>query len=293
MSKILVERPRIGHANGEATSRHSRRTFKQELRFAGHDEEVDCGHGNTESMSAKTRGHPKRHNKELNENLKPLQRFLRSRVGKPWNKVYSEIMAGLNMQNAVQYHVWQHLIDFGEVETKTYMEGNTVMVGRGCPRPIGSFYDREEFYVHPKTGLLCVATGPSWKVRRTAPSSQLSYIDPKKPLVQYHQIDDVWYEIHFRRATDDEMKKKQFGHYVRGYDRVARKTLYKWELLESPLVNDLNKGRFYKNNWRVNQLWDCCEKLFGGPYLPLRKQQIGTRKIRRIKNLLTDKKKAA
>ena len=293
MSKVLVERPRVGHDTGERVSRHARRTYKQNLRLVKDDEDSNFDSGaNTESISAHTKGHPKRYSKELNENLKPLRRFLRSRLGKPWDKVYSEIMAGFNMQNAVQYHVWQHLINFGEVETKTYMEGNTVMIWGGCPRSVGSWY-RDEFYVHPKTGLLCVAAGRSWKDRRTAPSSQLSYIDPKKPLIQYHQIDDIWYEVQFRRATDDEMAKKQFGHYVRDYDRVLNKIVYKWQFVESSLANELKKGRGFEGNWRVNQLWNCCENLFGGPYLPLRKQQIGTREIRRIEKFLAEKKKAA
>jgi hypothetical protein len=297
MSKVLVERPRAGHRSGEMTSRHARRTYNQNLRHVGDEDNYrfDAG-GNTESISAKTR-HPKRSPKEFNENLNPLRRFLRSRLGQPWDKVYSEIMAGLNMKNTAQYHVWQHLISLGEVETKTYMEGNTIMIAGSSPREVGDWYT-EEFYVHPKTGVLCSSPSrrPSWFFDRNKKmtQTQLSYIDSKKPLTQYHQINNIWYEIQFRRPTDDEMKKKQFGCYVRRYNLVTSKIEYRWELLQSPIANDLAEGRLYRNEIEYGaNLWNCCYKMFGGNYLPLRKRQIGSREIRRIESLLSEKKKAA
>lgn len=58
--------------------------------------------------------------KELNENLAPLYRYLRSQVGRPWNKVYSDIrqMVGKN-PNAVKGHILQHLYGFGGVHLYT------------------------------------------------------------------------------------------------------------------------------------------------------------------------------
>lgn len=35
--------------------------------------------------------------KVLNENLTPLRRYLERQVGRPWNKVYSEIAVGLKV----------------------------------------------------------------------------------------------------------------------------------------------------------------------------------------------------
>jgi len=50
--------------------------------------------------------------KQLNETLAPLRRFLRSRVGQPWDKVYSEISENLKASNPVQQHVRDHLKDY-------------------------------------------------------------------------------------------------------------------------------------------------------------------------------------
>lgn len=50
--------------------------------------------------------------KVLNENLAPLRRYLEAQVGRPWNKVYSEIAANLRVSSTVQQHVRDHLKDF-------------------------------------------------------------------------------------------------------------------------------------------------------------------------------------
>src|SRR6202047_4117718 len=50
--------------------------------------------------------------KELNENLAPLRRYLERQVGRPWNKVYSEIARQFHADSTVQQHVRGHLRDF-------------------------------------------------------------------------------------------------------------------------------------------------------------------------------------
>lgn len=49
---------------------------------------------------------------DLNENLQPLRRFLEGQVGRPWNKVYGEIRAGIDTGNEVQAHVLTHIENF-------------------------------------------------------------------------------------------------------------------------------------------------------------------------------------
>jgi hypothetical protein len=50
--------------------------------------------------------------KMLNENLAPLRRFLERQIGRPWDKVYSEIAERLRVDSTVQQHVREHLRDF-------------------------------------------------------------------------------------------------------------------------------------------------------------------------------------
>lgn len=89
MSKILVERPRAG--GSKHGIRNNRRVTKQ-LLSSNPEIEVDSFKG--------IRKVHKIHNdqKELNENLKPLVRFLHSRIGQKWDDVYSEIMKNMNLQ---------------------------------------------------------------------------------------------------------------------------------------------------------------------------------------------------
>src|SRR4051812_32542010 len=53
--------------------------------------------------------------KWLSEHLAPLRRFLWSQVGRPWDKVFSEICQHIRLDSAVQSHVRDHLKDFVEV----------------------------------------------------------------------------------------------------------------------------------------------------------------------------------
>lgn len=49
--------------------------------------------------------------KSLNENLRPLRRYLLRQAGRPWDKVHSEIRARLDAGSVVKAHVLQHLFD--------------------------------------------------------------------------------------------------------------------------------------------------------------------------------------
>jgi hypothetical protein len=88
------------------------------------------------------------------ENLAPLRRFLRSRVGRPWNDVHHEICALLNVRSAVQKHVLDHIREMVEV--------NVVMVDGVPHHKPGHWYGGSpivrnrwrEFYVCPLTGAL-------------------------------------------------------------------------------------------------------------------------------------------
>ncbi len=55
--------------------------------------------------------------KWLNENLAPLKRFLGKQVGRPWDKVYSEIAENLKPTSTVQQHVRDHIEDFVALKT--------------------------------------------------------------------------------------------------------------------------------------------------------------------------------
>jgi hypothetical protein len=139
MAKVIVERPRIGsRMRGE--SKGYRRSMQLVVR-----EELPYREG----MKRRHQGHPK----YLNEHLGPLRRYLDSQVGRPWNKVFSEICAHINRSSAVQDHVRNHVAD--------YVATHVVLIegvpchgeGRSYGRPLGQF-NWAQWYVCPRTGIL-------------------------------------------------------------------------------------------------------------------------------------------
>lgn len=141
MAKVIVERPRHG-------SRLRSVKFAARVRPAGDVEDFDLAPPGD------------RDEKSLNENLAPLRRYLDRQVGRPWDKVYSEIRANLDTRKATQLHILQHLRDY--VQTHCWMKGRTVMANRRWfgVDPV------EGLYVHPKTGILRRAPERKWDRER-------------------------------------------------------------------------------------------------------------------------------
>jgi hypothetical protein len=140
MARVVVERPRIPAFNVRK----------------GRDRLLD----DLPAYEGMRRGHALRGDrKELNENLAPLRRFLESQVGRPWDKIYSEIATHLRVDSAVQQHVRDHLRDFVAIKPRFVMQGWR-STGRGA-----LWWQR--LYVNPVTGLLCRTDQlPEEKARR-------------------------------------------------------------------------------------------------------------------------------
>jgi hypothetical protein len=98
--------------------------------------------------------------------LGPLRRFLRSRVGRPWNKVYAEVCAEIRRESAVQDHLRDHLLQ--EVSTCVVLIDGVPCSGEGRDygMPLGRW--RGGFYVCPKTGLLRTIKVRSRRKTKTA-----------------------------------------------------------------------------------------------------------------------------
>jgi hypothetical protein len=135
------------------------------------------------------------HTKRLNEHLGPLRRYLDSQVGRPWNKVFSEICAHIDRSSAVQDHVRDHVAEY--VATRVleidgepcYAEGH-YFYGRPL-REIRWIY----WYVCPRSGIL----------KRVKPRKRSGDRMPNPPAaprfvsvsdsLQCRQIDGVWHVV--------------------------------------------------------------------------------------------------
>ena len=130
--------------------------------------------------------------KRLNENLQPLVRFLRSRVGRPWDEVRSEIAAQISCKSAVQKHVLDHLRDY--VVQNVRIVGSTVEpIQYRWPGRVESVGMRFSFYVDPDTRALRLAP-PAPRKRRAKEE-----VDPDRRVLsrerELRRIEGIWYRI--------------------------------------------------------------------------------------------------
>ncbi len=136
MSKVIVERPRWGSSLPSRKKGYHKYLQK-------HADDLP----QREPMPGRWRGRQR----SLNENLGPMKRFLRSNVGRPWNKVHQELCEHISFNNAVQSHVLDHIYDFvdrhvewvdGVLYAQRSWGGSRIRVQSGC------------MYICPETGLL-------------------------------------------------------------------------------------------------------------------------------------------
>jgi hypothetical protein len=138
MAKVVTERPRRGHGN--PGKKWGRRLRKNE-----YDAE---DHGPSRAPIA--RHHQYGWNaKEFSDLLGPLRRYLRKQVGRPWDKVWSEITRNLDSRSLSGQHIFDHI--GWEVEQHVWLSsGGSLYHNRWSGvLPVSGLY------VHPTTRLLC------------------------------------------------------------------------------------------------------------------------------------------
>ena len=202
MHKVIVERPRSGSALP---------SVKTALRFssskigAAVDAAEDYDSGPKRASSA-------RRDKELNENLAPLRRYLMGQIGRPWRKVYGEIRQSIDARSAIGLHVLQHLEDFVSVHT-TLEDGVVVSARRWCGRgPVSGLY------VHPVSGLLRFSKyKPSW-FTRGHDERELNLVRVAANL-EYAKIDGHWYRIEYEMSVSNDGASTRVPTLKRQCDR--------------------------------------------------------------------------
>lgn len=134
MKQVLIERPRSGWRK-----KHQRTNKPRVTDWNGTDVDVE----RAPPRPPKT--------KYFDDLLGPLRKYLRRQVGRPWNKVHSEICAGIDRRSVTGRHLMEHV--FREVSTDCVLDANGkpakgIHDYRHRDRPL------EGLYVHPRTGLL-------------------------------------------------------------------------------------------------------------------------------------------
>lgn len=261
MSKVIVERPRLGsRANNDDKGEIKLRQKAME------NEDLLPGRQST------ARGR-RAYSKHLNEHLAPLRRFLNSRIGQHWSKVFAEIRQNINPKSAVQMHIMQHLLgSFGYVSTnvKAWADGTfTDSEGKEL---------REGWFVNPKTGCL-QKNKESWihrrKYRRSLDEPKYVNVDGK----YFREIEDIWYEFEFAASplpTRDGRGMPIDERYLKSgiaYHRLKGT----WP---QPLVYDA----FLNRHAMFDELADAHGYGADGQFIyATSKRQLGSREIKRYK----------
>ncbi|MGO1000480.1 hypothetical protein [Lysobacter sp. CA196] len=181
MYKVIVERPRRG---GFHASRPPRDPNDERQR---------------ESLKFRHRHDPK----WLNENLRPLQRYLGRQLGRRWDFVYSELCGQVDRRNTVQQHIHQHIEDFVAMQVHR-IDGELYALRRygGFKTLAESWHD---LYVCPDSGCL-MRNEAAIRLRierRRAHARDVRNrrqgLEPEVrrlgPTAQLRRIDGIWYAI--------------------------------------------------------------------------------------------------
>jgi hypothetical protein len=216
MYKVIVERPRTGKYGYECGAR-LRDDFEGPSRLG-----MRAGYGR--------RG--------LNENLSPLRRFLHKQIGRPWNKVFGEISAGIDRRNTVQQHIHQHIEDF--IATQVQWRGAELvdLKNEGWPNAASL---RQPLYVDPDNGLIRPNKQyRSWhQERRAELDLEREKIAARRRVLDHNRwlmlIDGEWYEVRIaplpepvieETRVNGKLRVKYIDRHV--FDVVLKKRVRKW-----------------------------------------------------------------
>jgi len=193
IGKVICERER---SNSKAPSPKDGISIP----WAGPDGDYDQAKRGSMSSGSPERAND---NKSFTDVLGPLYRWLDGQVGKPWNKVYSELCQGLDKRKTTHQHVFDHALQYVEVNAFLGEDGQYYVRGRYWMNQA-----IDGLFVHPKTGLI--------RRQRRRPEPE----KPKKEefvrlgegplgLHAYEKKAGIWYETLTRKAT---RKEKLLGH---------------------------------------------------------------------------------
>lgn len=209
MFKVIVERPRWG-------SRHAPRS---KLRY---DKVPGRKRATGRRMVLESSGWTK----HLNENLAPLRRYLGKQVGRPWDKVYSEISQHLDTGSTVKQHVRDHLTDFILTDVTVARDGS-FMASNHWGQPMAPEHWWSQLYVDPNDGLikrtdkLCHKLGfrsrreklRADRKRRAEPMANpgLLVLTETRFLVK---LKGYWFQIDTNHVPTDRFGRRMVGRYL-------------------------------------------------------------------------------
>lgn len=192
LDEILIERPRQGWRQKTPRGNKLMRQITKEA--------------STDGLLCPYRIKTRHRTKYFSDHLGPLRRFLRSKIGQPWDTIYGELSQRLDRNTVVGQHVLTHLWDYVYLHVEMVDDVPYSKAGSNGWRggyQLGRW--RNQFYIHPENGLLCLAKPQASRPRKRSTKTQDCIAldgNGATPLQeeyrQYRKIDGIWYEVEFR-----------------------------------------------------------------------------------------------
>jgi hypothetical protein len=186
MSKVVIERPRWGH------SLPSMKTGLRLRRYDPGDEYEDFP-----KRAPASRGRQKNGGKSFSDLLGPLRRYLRSNVGRPWDKVYSEMKQHLDSRKTTGQHIFEHVK--WEVALDCYIgkDGKVYQYSNQWHQ-----HPVEGLYVHPRTKLLCWKEPQRYRHRQAQKEKTRIPISGNR---SYIKLKGIWYIAELEETDKRQM----------------------------------------------------------------------------------------
>ncbi|MDY6786220.1 MAG: hypothetical protein SW833_27350 [Cyanobacteriota bacterium] len=214
LDRIVIERPR----SGMRISSRRIKGHKKELGRITKEATID---GLLQPYLIKTRNRTK----SFSDHISPLYRWLRSKVGQPWDKVYGELCWKLDSTTLSGQHILSHVWGFVERHV-VIIDGIPYQKDRQNHALNGW---RNQLYVHPETGILCLA--PKRKKAKSQPCDNIANIVQVDPLHQYRKLDGVWYFVTFGSVLYKEVANDILPHKELTYfKKIVKDVLLNQEL---------------------------------------------------------------
>lgn len=251
MCKIIVERPRLIRGDWLRGGRED--GFRQFLNSEDRPNKIGI-----------RAGHVNR--KWLNENLAPLRRFLISSVGRPWDKVRSEVLTNIDQCSTVQQHIMEHVDDYVITDVMVTPRGELQPGKRGVVFRYRPPYSRtgalelvEEsrspLFVDPRTGILRETHAQTHRKQtaRTASAERASEQAQTLRVIdathQLRRFNEVWYEVTIAPIPGAPLREWQKQRMKPDEKQKLSKV---WCVLEKRLLSRFDADNYVTSKRQLN-----------------------------------------
>jgi hypothetical protein len=231
MGKVITERERSGNPCRNAKTR-------MDIKWKGHDGDYDIPNRMSSSAN-RQHGYSA---KQFTDVLGPIYRYLDKQVGRPWNKVYSELCEQLDKRKLTHAHVFTHIDSY--IEKDVHQGPDRVWYHNTgysyVPNGYGAYALRRVIglFVNPKSGLIQRQKAP-----KEPPKKQdFDLIKVSKEL-EYRRYDGIWYACTMGEVwvnAYDWVKRK--GYQKKEWREISRKQLSSKQLKKLGVENIRDKN---------------------------------------------------